>query len=184
MTEKLRSSSDLWGAWDEYEDEDWDEEAKECEEGEVVGEEEEEATDEEDGDDGLLDEGNLEEWDEDEEEGEPARSVELNTHNQIILLARGGKSGVGNFATKGAGSNTTQKSRKPTVPGQVVKGALGEVKTFLLEVKLIADVGLVGYPNVSDSFLLCVNGSSAVVVVMYLYVLRVYLWCRRARALY
>jgi GTPase involved in cell partitioning and DNA repair len=142
VTEKLRTSVDMWDEWEESED-DWDEEA------EIVGEEvPEKEEDEEDEEEDGVEDGMFEEWEEGEGDGEPARSVELNVHNQIILLARGGAGGVGNFATKGAGSNTTQKSRKPTLPGQVVKGALGEAKTFLLEVKLIADVGLVGYPNV------------------------------------
>lgn len=149
VTEKLQRATDLWAEYGDEDDEDWDEEAMDCEVAEIVGGEEGEEEDDE-----MTEGAEFAEWEEynadEEEEGEPARSVELNVHNQIILLARGGAAGVGNYATKGAGSNTTQKSRKPTLPGQVVKGALGETKTFLLEVKLIADVGLVGYPNVSD----------------------------------
>ena len=46
----------------------------------------------------------------DESEG---RTFEITKHNQIILVARGGKPGLGNLTTKN--SNNTSKSRKPTL---------------------------------------------------------------------
>ena len=63
---------------------------------------------------------------------------DLNENNKKIILAKGGKGGKGNsnFATA---TNQT--------PRYAESGKPGECKKVILELKLIADVGLVGFPN-------------------------------------
>ena len=56
---------------------------------------------------------------------------------QTFLACRGGKGGSGNSRYRLA-----------------EKGAKGQEKTVLLELKLIADVGIVGYPNAGKSTLI------------------------------
>jgi len=64
---------------------------------------------------------------------------------QEMLVAKGGVRGVG---------NTRFKSSTNRTPRQFTKGTAGESRDLQLELKLLADVGLVGLPNAGKSTLI------------------------------
>lgn len=73
--------------------------------------------------------------------------LDLLNEAQKVLFLEGGKGGLGNAHFKSA---TNQR------PTYAQKGLPGITKTLRLELKLIADVGLVGFPNVGKSTLVSV----------------------------
>lgn len=72
---------------------------------------------------------------------------DFTTKNEMFTVAKGGKGGLGNVRFKSA----THQTPKEFKPGEVV-----DKKILKLELKLIADVGLVGLPNAGKSTLLSV----------------------------
>lgn len=71
--------------------------------------------------------------------------ADLAQPGQAVLLARGGDGGRGN-----AHFSTTRDH----VPRIAEAGERGESGTYVLELKLLADVGIIGFPNVGKSSLL------------------------------
>ncbi len=78
------------------------------------------------------------------EEGEDIVLADLKEKGQEVVAAAGGGGGLGN-------SHFASSINQAPVLAQ--KGEEGEQKTISLELKLIADAGIVGYPNVGKSSL-------------------------------
>ena len=73
------------------------------------------------------------------------KTVEVNKIGQREIVAKGGRGGRGNYLFRSA-TNTS--------PGQFESGKPGESFRIRLELKMIADVGFIGLPNVGKSSLL------------------------------
>lgn len=77
--------------------------------------------------------------------------ADLTTHKQRAVIAKGGRGGRG---------NTRFKTPANPAPYHAENGEPGEEINLILELKLLADVGLVGYPSVGKSTLLSVITSA------------------------
>jgi GTP-binding protein len=68
--------------------------------------------------------------------------IDLAEHEQVAVLARGGKGGLGNVNFK----SSTNRAPRQSTPGE-----MGEHRVLNLELKVLADVGLLGLPNAGKS---------------------------------
>lgn len=72
---------------------------------------------------------------------------EITEHNQELVVAKGGKGGRGNMAFA---------THKNPAPDYAENGDPGIHRKILVELKVLADVGLIGYPSVGKSTLISV----------------------------
>ncbi|MGP1479297.1 MAG: GTPase ObgE [Capnocytophaga sp.] len=76
---------------------------------------------------------------------------EITEDGEEVIALRGGKGGLGNWHFRSA-TNQTPRYAQPGLPG--------EERELLLELKVLADVGFVGFPNAGKSTLLSVITSA------------------------
>ncbi len=76
---------------------------------------------------------------------------EITENGEEKILARGGKGGLGNWHFRSS-TNQTPRYAQPGIPGEELD--------IILELKVLADVGLVGFPNAGKSTLLSVLTSA------------------------
>ena len=85
--------------------------------------------------------------------------ADLSQKDQKELIAKGGRGGRG---------NTAFKTQTNTCPDYSEKGEEGEHKNLKVEVKMLADVGLVGLPSVGKSTIIsCVSKSKPKIAAYY-----------------
>jgi GTP-binding protein len=73
------------------------------------------------------------------------KDIDMLEAGQTVLVAEGGFGGRGNFCFR---------SSTNTSPQECEEGKPGETYDFVLELRLIADIGLIGLPNIGKSSLL------------------------------
>ena len=71
--------------------------------------------------------------------------ADLTHHGQMVCVAKGGKGGLGNIHFK----SSVNRAPKQATPGEE-----GEARSLMLELKVLADVGLLGMPNAGKSTLI------------------------------
>ena len=76
---------------------------------------------------------------------------DVNAEGQEMLVAAGGRHGLGNTRFK----SSTNRAPRQTTPGEA-----GEQRNLRLELKLLADVGLLGLPNAGKSTLISAVSSA------------------------
>lgn len=77
--------------------------------------------------------------------------ADLTEDGQTIIVAEGGRGGLGNTRFKSA----TNRAPRKSTPGKP-----GQERTLRLELKLIADIGLIGYPSVGKSTIIAAISSA------------------------